>query len=117
MPPRKRKGNPRETLQDEQVLIMDERIGNHLRHIREAHNFKYPNDFISQETLAHEVGISFNTYNRIENGKTSAQLPTLMKLAAFWKMSVQEMLANISSPTLEEAFNSRRIKRILEREG
>lgn len=112
--PPKRIGNPRESLSEEFRLMMDERIGHRLRHIRMMHNSKYPDNFVSQEALARTVGVAVATMNKVERGLTGSQVPTLMKIAAFWGMNVQDMLKDIPEPTLTEVFDSPRIQRILE---
>lgn len=112
--PPKREGNPRESLTEELRLIMNERIGDCLFSIRHEHNLKYPDNFISQEALARTADVAVATMNKIERGLTGAQLKTLIKIATFWEMSVQDMLADIPTPTIEETFDAPRIRRILE---
>jgi DNA-binding XRE family transcriptional regulator len=113
MPATKRIGNPRESLTEELRLEMNTRIGARLKSIRMEHNRQFPNDSVTQESLAHTIGVSVATMNKFERGLTGAQLPMLVLIAEFWGMSVQDMLGGIPSPTIEETFNAPRIKRIL----
>lgn len=113
MPAKKRTGNPRESVTEELKLEMNERIGPRLSSIRKEHNRQYPDDYVTQAALAYAVGVTLNTMIRIEGGKTSAQAPTLKRIASYWGMSMEAMLGGIPSPTIEEILNAPRIKKIL----
>ena len=107
-------GNPRNSVTEQQMRMSNKRIGLRLRSIRDEHKRQNPEDYVTQEALAHEVGVSLNTMIRIEGGKTSAQADSLKRIANFWGMSVGDIFRDIPVPTYEEALNAPRIKKILD---
>lgn len=102
--------NPRNTLSDRYRISMNKRIGRRLRAIRDKHNGKYPDNFISQDTLAHAIGIKVAAMNQAECGAVGVQMPTLEAIADYWDMSLDEMLEGIEAPTIEMVLGSKKRK-------
>lgn len=99
------KHTPRDNLSDRARQRTTQLIGQRLRSMRDAHNAKKKmnsKDYISQEKLAQKVGIAYRVINGIENGHTSPQIDSLELIAAFWGMSLAEMLKGLELPTLSE---------------
>jgi len=48
---------------------------------------------LNQQNIADELGIKQSTYNKIETGKSSAKYDTLLKLAAFYKIHIIELIS------------------------
>lgn len=103
---RRKNTNPRNTLSDRFRISMNRRIGRRLRAIRDKHNANNPDDFISQDTLAHAVGVKFAAINQAERGAVGVQIPTLEAIAKFWGMSLEEMLEGIETPTVDMMLQS-----------
>lgn len=60
-------------------------FGIHLKKLRQAKG-------LTQEELAHDAGISYNSINTIENGKLNPTLATLMAIADTLKINLHELL-------------------------
>jgi transcriptional regulator with XRE-family HTH domain len=60
-------------------------FGTHLRKIRDKKGW-------SQEELAHQAGISYNSLNLIENGKLNTTLATLHAIGDALDMSLKDLL-------------------------
>jgi DNA-binding XRE family transcriptional regulator len=59
-------------------------FGLHLKKIRKEKG-------LSQEELAHNAGISYNSLNTIENGKLNPTLATLLAIADSMKMEISAL--------------------------
>lgn len=57
----------------------------HLRYLRESRG-------INQKDLAAEIEIGLHTYQRYEYGEREPQLSTLVALADFYKLSLDELV-------------------------
>ena len=64
------------------------KLGQKIRDIREHRNLK-------QETLASHVGFTRISISNIETGKQKVQLHTLVELATYLKVSVEDLLPSI----------------------
>lgn len=62
------------------------RLGEKIRYIRKERGF-------TQEKLAEISNIDFTTLNKIENGKRSASLSTIEKIARALKIAVNELFS------------------------
>ena len=111
--PPKRIGNPGGSLTEGFSEIINRRVGFHCRSIREEYNKEHPTDIVTQALLANKINVSLPSMGNFERGRYSAQIDTLEKIAEFWGIDVQVMLADIQIPTMEEVFDSPRIKKLL----
>jgi putative transcriptional regulator len=64
----------------------NKKFGNRLREIRKANK-------LSQQELAREIGMTFNTISSIERGKISPKLDTIVKLALALDISLEDFLS------------------------
>ncbi len=64
----------------------NKKFGNRLREIRKSSK-------MSQQELAHEIGMTFNTISSIECGKISPKLDTIVKLALALDISLEDFLS------------------------
>ena len=53
---------------------------------------------ISQQTLAFDLNINQNSVSRYENGEREADYDTLIKLANYFKVSIDYLLEQTSNP-------------------
>ncbi|MER7967655.1 helix-turn-helix transcriptional regulator [Streptomyces sp. NPDC096080] len=65
---------PRPTPPTDRVLARRREVGAQIRHVREYLN-------LSQPELCHRAGLDVPTYSRIEGGKASPLLDTLIRIA------------------------------------
>lgn len=57
---------------------------------------------LTQQNVADELGIDITTYNRYEKDASSIQVDMLQKIAAFYKMSMSDLLSYTDRPGLLE---------------
>lgn len=65
---------PRPTLPTERVLARRRAVGDQIRRVREHHN-------LTQQDVCGRSGIDVATYSRIEQGRSSPLLDTLIRIA------------------------------------
>ena len=63
-------------------------LANKLKELRKTNN-------LTQETLACKLGVSRVNYNRYENGKVRPDYETIVKIADFYDISLDELFGRI----------------------
>ncbi|WP_327403806.1 helix-turn-helix domain-containing protein [Streptomyces sp. NBC_01288] len=81
----------RPTPPDDRVLARRRQVGEQIRHVREAHN-------LSQPDVCGRAGIDVATYSRIEGGRASPLLDTLIRIADAMGVELAELVRLAAAP-------------------
>lgn len=106
---KKKPHNTKNTLSGHMQTAVSIAVGERLRAVRNTYNMgrkTYRDGYVSQTAIARHIGVEYRVINGAEQGHTAPVMDTLEAIADFWNISIQELLEDITLPTIHQLLDS-----------